>query len=146
MVIDHVIDKTPFIPYVSYNLKKVDMSWKTACQTDLRSLQHQYPPFTSKQALPRNNAIYDWIKYTRIIVSLREMLWKVHKQVPGPIEEGVGKLFQQPAANLLILNIFTSSSQPLASESKKNNSNHACRVFSVGSDFNNPSYWSSSRF
>lgn len=78
--------------------------------------------------------------HRQIIASLREMLWKVHKQVPGPIEEGVGKLFQQPAANLLILNIFTSSSKPLASESKKNNSDRACRVFSVGSDFNNPSY------
>ena len=71
--------------------------------------------------------------HRRIIVSLREMLPKVHKQVPGHIEEGVSKLFQQPAANLLILNIFTSSSKPLASESKKSNSDRACLVFSVGS-------------
>lgn len=41
------------------------------------------------------------------------MLWKVHKQVLEPTEEGVSILFQPPPANLLILNIFASSNEPL---------------------------------
>lgn len=48
-----------------------------------------------------------------LIASFRGMLWKVHKQVPEPTEE-VSILFPLPSANILILNIFASSSEPLS--------------------------------